>query len=179
LNAILLTLIKIYFMTETNPIELNSDGKQVIPSGIKTLTTLTFIGSGLSLVIVGLTPVLNKLFLGFMEKARTSGSELTAKQIEDMEKGQAVMELTSANMIPLMVIGFVSIALCVLGAVWMRKLKKDGFWIYVGGELLPVVGNFILLGTDQFTGVSSVVMAVAIPLVFIALYFRQMKYLVN
>ena len=166
-------------MTETNPIELNSEGKQIIPSGIKTLTTLTFIGSGLSLVIVGLTPVLNKLFLGFMEKARTSGSELTAKQIEDMEKGQAVMELTSANMIPLMVIGFVSIALCVLGAVWMRKLKKDGFWIYVGGELLPVVGNFILLGTDQFTGVSSVVMAVAIPLVFIALYFRQMKYLVN
>jgi len=166
-------------MTETNPIELNSEGKQIIPSGIKTLTTLTFIGSGLSLVIVGLTPFLNKLFLGFMEKARTSGSELTAKQIEDMEKGQAVMELTSANMIPLMVIGFVSIALCVLGAVWMRKLKKDGFWIYVGGELLPVVGNFILLGTDQFTGVSSVVMAVAIPLVFIALYFRQMKYLVN
>ena len=166
-------------MTETNPIELNSEGKQIIPSGIKTLTTLTFIGSGLSLVIVGLTPFLNKLFLGFMEKARTSGSELTAKQIEDMEKGQAVMELKSANMIPLMVIGFVSIALCVLGAVWMRKLKKDGFWIYVGGELLPVVGNFILLGTDQFTGVSSVVMAVAIPLVFIALYFRQMKYLVN
>jgi len=166
-------------MTETNPIELNSDGKQVIPSGIKTLTILTFIGSGLSLVFVGLTPFLNKLFLGFMEKARTSGSELTAKQIEDMEKGKAVLELTSANMIPLMVIGFVSIALCVLGAVWMRKLKKDGFWIYVGGELLPVVGNFILLGTDQFTGVSSVVMAVAIPLVFIALYFRQMKYLVN
>jgi len=166
-------------MTETNPIELNSEGKQIIPSGIKTLTTLTFIGSGLSLVFVGLTPFLNKLFLGFMEKARTSGSELTAKQIEDMEKGKAVLELTSANMIPLMVIGFVSIALCVLGAVWMRKLKKDGFWIYVGGELLPVVGNFILLGTDQFTGVSSVVMAVAIPLVFIALYFRQMKYLVN
>jgi hypothetical protein len=166
-------------MTETNPIELNSDGKQVIPSGINTLTILTFIGSGLSLVIVGLTPFLNKLFLGFMEKARTSGSELTAKQIEDMEKGKALLELTSANMIPLMVIGFVSIALCVLGAVWMRKLKKDGFWIYVGGELLPVVGNFILLGTDQFTGVSSVVMAVAIPLVFIALYFRQMKYLVN
>ena len=166
-------------MTETNPIELNSEGKQIIPSGIKTLTTLTFIGSGLSLVIVGLTPFLNKLFLGFMEKARTSGSELTAKQIEDMEKGKAVLELTSANMIPLMVIGFVSIALCVLGAVWMRKLKKDGFWIYVGGELLPVVGNFILLGTDQFTGVTSVLMSVALPLVFIALYFRQMKYLVK
>lgn len=166
-------------MTETNPIELNSDGKQIIPSGIKTLTILTFIGSGLSLVIVGLTPFINKLFLGFMEKARTSGAELTAKQIEDMEKGQAVMELTAANMIPLMVIGFVSIVLCVVGAIGMRKLKKDGFWIYVGGEILPVVGNFILLGSDQFTGVTSVILSVALPLVFIALYFRQMKYLVN
>ena len=107
------------------------------------------------------------------------GEELTAKQIEDMEKGKAVLELTSANMIPLMAIGLVSVALCVLGAMWMRKLKKDGFWIYTGGQLLPVVGNFILLGTDQFTGVSSVLMAVALPLVFIVLYFRQMKYLIN
>ncbi len=166
-------------MTETNPIELNSDGKQIIPSGINTLTILTFIGSGLSLVFVLLTPFLNKLFLGFMDKARSSGTELTAKQMADMEKGKAVLELTSSNMIPLMAIGVVSIALCILGAVWMRKLKKDGFWIYVGGELLPVVGNFILLGTDQFTGVTSILMAVALPLLFVALYFRQMKYLVK
>jgi hypothetical protein len=166
-------------MEENNPIELNSDGKQIIPSGINTLTILTFIGSGLSLIFVGLTPFINKLFLGFMENARTSGTELTAKQIADIEKGKAVMELTAANMIPLMVIGLVSIGLCVLGAVWMRKLKRDGLWIYVGGELLPVVGNFILLGTDQFTGVTSVLMALALPLVFIALYFRQMKYLVK
>jgi len=166
-------------MTENNPIELNSDGKQAIPSGINTLTILTFIGSGLSLVFVVLTPFINKLFLGFMDKAKTSGTELTAKQLGDIEKGKAVMELTAANMIPLMVIGLVSIALCVLGAVWMRKLKRDGFWIYVGGELLPVVGNFILLGNDQFTGVTSVLMAVALPLVFIALYFRQMKYLIK
>ena len=166
-------------MEETNPIQLNSDGKQVIPSGINTLTILTFIGSGLSLVFVGLTPFLNKLFLGFMDKARSSGTELTAKQMADMEKGKAVLELTSSNMIPLMAIGVVSIALCILGAVWMRKLKKDGFWIYVGGELLPVVGNFILLGTDQFTGVTSILMAVALPLLFVALYFRQMKYLVK
>ena len=166
-------------MTETNPIELNSDGKQIIPSGINTLTILTFIGSGLSLVFVLLTPFLNKLFLGFMDNARSSGTELTAKQMADMEKGKAVLELTSSNMIPLMAIGVVSIALCILGAVWMRKLKKDGFWIYVGGELLPVVGNFILLGTDQFTGVTSILMAVALPLLFVALYFRQMKYLVK
>ena len=79
----------------------------------------------LSFLFVVLSPFLNKLFMGFMDKARTSGAELTAKQIEDMEKGKAVLELTSANMIPLMAIGLVSVALCVLGAMWMRKLKKD------------------------------------------------------
>ena len=166
-------------MTDSTPIELNKDGKQVIPSGINTLTILTFVGSGLSFLFIALTPFLNKLFLGFMDKARTSGAELTAKQMEDMEKGKAVMELTAANMIPLMAIGLVSVALCVFGAMWMRKLKKDGFWIYTGGQLLPVVGNFILLGTDQFTGVTSVLMAVALPLIFIVLYFRKLKYLIN
>jgi hypothetical protein len=166
-------------MTATNTVEFTEDGKPILPSGINTLTILTFIGSGLSLLFVVLTPFINKFFLGFMDKARSSSTELTAKQLADMEKGKAVMELTQANMIPLMAIGLVSIALCVVGAIWMRKLKKDGLWIYMGGELLPVVGNFILLGTDQFTGALSVVMAVALPLLFIALYARQIKYLIK
>ena len=114
-----------------------------------------------------------------MDKARTSGADLTAKQLEDMEKGKAVMELTAANMVPLMAIGLVSVALCVVGAIWMRKLKKDGLWIYMGGEVLPLIGNFILLGTDQFTGFFSIFIAIALPLLFIVLYIRQMKYLIN
>jgi hypothetical protein len=61
----------------------------------------------------------------------------------------------------------------------MRKLKKDGFWIYTAGEILPLIGNFILLGTAQYTGVGSVIIGVAIPLVFIILYAMQRKYLVN
>ncbi len=166
-------------MTAPTTVEFTEDGKPILPAGINTLTILTFIGSGLSLVFVVLTPFVNKLFLGFMDKASSSGTELTAKQLADMEKGKAVMELTQSNMIPLMAIGLVSIALCVVGAIWMRKLKKDGLWIYMGGELLPVVGNFILLGTDQFTGALSVVMAVALPLLFIALYTRQIKYLIK
>ena len=166
-------------MTSNNTVEFTEDGKPILPSGINTLTILTFIGSGLSLIFVMLTPFVNKFFLGFMDKARTSGAELTAKQIEDIEKGKAVMELTQSNMIPIMAIGLVSIALCVVGAIWMRKLKKDGLWIYIGGELLPVIGNFILLGTDQFTGVLSVLMAVALPLIFIILYTRQMKFLIK
>ncbi len=170
-------------MTDTNiaadKLEFSEDGKTKLPPRLNVLTILTFIGCGLGLLFVILTPVINKFFLGIMEKAKSSGAELTTKQLTDMEKGTAVIELTQANMVPLMVIGVLGIALCLVGALWMRKLKKDGFWIYVGGEILPVIGSFIILGTAQFTGVTSIVMGVGLPLLFVFLYSTQRKFLVN
>jgi hypothetical protein len=165
--------------TPANKLEFSEDGKTKLPSGINVLTILTFIGCGIGLLFVLLTPVLNKFFLGMMEKAKSSGAELTTKQLTDIEKGQAVIELTQANMVPLMIIGLLGIVLCLIGALWMRKLKKDGFWIYVGGELLPVIGSFIILGTAQFTGVTSILMGIGLPLLFVILYAMQRKYLVN
>ncbi len=61
----------------------------------------------------------------------------------------------------------------------MRKLKKDGYWIYVSGELLPIIVSLILLGTAQFNGAFSIVIALGIPLAFVILYTMQRKYLVN
>jgi hypothetical protein len=166
--------------TSSQKVELNEDGKPKLPSGINVLTILTFIGCGIGLLFTLLTPVIFKYALGFMEKAQSSsGRELTTKELADMEKSKAVMELSQANMVPIISIGLVSILLCIVGAIWMRKLKKDGFWIYAGGELLPLIGNLILLGTAQFTGVISVIFAVGIPLLFVILYANQRKYLIK
>ena len=159
-------------------IVLTEDGKPKLPSSLNVLTILTFIGCGISLLLMLLMPVINKFFLEMMNKARSSGQELSAKQLEDMEKGKAIMELSQANIVPLMIIGFIGILLCVVGAIWMRKRKKDGFWIYTGGELLPVIGNFIILGTAQFTGAMSIVFGVGIPVLFVILYAMQRKYLI-
>jgi len=170
-------------MTETNTtvnkLEFSEDGKAKLPSGINILTILTFIGCGIGLLFTLLTPIIIKFALGFMQKAQSSGAELTTKQLVEIEKGKAAMELSQANMVPLMIVGLLGIVLCLVGALWMRKLKKDGFWIYIGGELLPVIGGFIILGTAQFTGVTSVVMGVGLPLLFVVLYSLQRKYLVN
>ncbi|MCW3093980.1 MAG: hypothetical protein JWP81_5049 [Ferruginibacter sp.] len=166
------------YTTQTTT-ELTEAGKPKLPSGLNVLTILTFIGCGIGLLFTLLTPVINKFFLGFMEKAQTSGRELSAKELADMEKGKNVILLSQANMVPLMIVGIISIALCIVGAIWMRKLKKDGFWIYTGGELLPVIGSFIILGMGQFTGVVSVIFAVGIPVLFVILYAMQRKYLVN
>ena len=59
----------------------------------------------------------------------------------------------------------------------MRRLKRDGYWLYVTGELLPLVGGLIILGTSQYTNVTSIVLGVGIPLLFICLYTMQRKFL--
>ena len=89
------------------------------------------------------------------------------------------MELSQQNAIPLTIIGMAGIILCFVGALWMRKLKKDGYWMYVAGEIAPVLGSVFILGTAQYTGVSSILLGVGIPILFVVLYTLQRKHLVN
>ena len=147
-----------------------------LPSGINVLTILTFIGCGIGAIFTAFLPTIYKILLGFMDKA-AANDDISAKDLAEMATAKNAIELAQANMVPLIIINLIGIALCLVGALWMRKLKRDGYWLYVAGELLPVIGTFILLGTSQFTGVFSVLMAVGIPLLFISLYTMQRKYL--
>ncbi|MFN8253017.1 MAG: hypothetical protein U0V75_14210 [Ferruginibacter sp.] len=150
-----------------------------LPSGLNVLTILTFIGCGIGGLFTLLTPMIIKWTSGFMDKAINSGQELSQKQLADIEKGKAAMELLKANMIPTMVIGIAGIALCLLGAIWMRKLKKDGYWLYVAGELAPIVAGIAIMGMGQYTGVSSYIFGMGLPVLFVILYTMQRKHLVK
>ena len=177
------TLVEILHMQATDSyrdkLDQSWEEKPALPSSINVLTILTFIGSGLGLIYILFMPMLNKLMLGFMEKATSSGEDIPASKLAEIEQAKSMIELTQANIVPIMAAGAIGIILCIIGAVWMRKLKKDGYWLYVGGELLPVIANFIILGTAQFTGVGSIIMAIGIPLLFISLYTMQRKFLVR
>lgn len=169
-------------MTETNftnDLEnLSEFQTQALPRGLNVLTILTFIGCAIGAVFSMATPWLMKFSLNMINKAAETGTDLTPKQIADMEASKKVIELTQANMTPLILIGAAGIILCFIGALMMRKLKKDGFWIYVAGQVLPIIGSLALLGMAQFTGVSSYLMFL-IPIVFIVLYSMQRKYLIK
>ena len=155
----------------------NQEVNNPVPSGIKILTILTFIGSAIGFVFIAFLPKYIPFMLGMLEKASNSGQELTATQLAEMEKGKSAVQLMQANMVPIMVTGLIGLALCVWGAIWMRKLKKDGYWIYVAGELMPLIVSFILMGMDQFNGAFSIIIGVGIPLLFVILYTLQLKYL--
>jgi hypothetical protein len=60
----------------------------------------------------------------------------------------------------------------------MRKLKKEGFYIYTVGELIPVIAGALLLGfSTQFNGVMSYIIGLGIPVLFIILYANNLKHL--
>jgi hypothetical protein len=59
----------------------------------------------------------------------------------------------------------------------MRKYKKDGYLMYVIGELAPLIGSLFIMGTSQYTGVFSVLIGLGIPFLFVILYTLQRKYL--
>lgn len=164
---------------ETNDLLEPNNEPVKLPSGLNVLTILTYVGCGLGALLTLLTPVIINFFMGFMDKALKSASELSEKQVAEIEKGKAAMEIAKQYMIPNMVIGIIGVILCFVGAMWMRKLKKDGYWIYIAGELLPVIAGFALMGTSQFTGVMSYVLAIGIPVLFVILYTLQRKHLVK
>jgi hypothetical protein len=150
--------------------------KQGLPGNINVLTILTFIGCAIGLIFSLASPALMKFSLSMMDKANSSGAELTDKQIVDMANARQAIEVAQANMLPLTIIGIAGIIACFVGAMWMRKLKKDGYFIYVAGELLPVLGSIIFMGKYQFTDWKSYI-GIIIPILFVVLYTTQRKYL--
>ncbi|MFC4261990.1 hypothetical protein ACFOWM_03805 [Ferruginibacter yonginensis] len=151
---------------------------ETLPKGLNVLTILTFIGCAFGALFSLGTPWLMKLSKGFVDKAMENSSSLPPEKLAELEKSRAGMEIMMANLTPVLIIGIVGIVLCFVGAMMMRKLKKDGFFIYCAGQIVPVVGNFVLLGLSQFTSIWSYFFAL-IPFVFIALYAAQRKYLVK
>ena len=145
--------------------------------GLKTLTVLTFIGSGIALLYIIFTPALLNWSLKMMDQAQSSGREMSASDLQKIADGRRAIELARANLVPLMIVGIVATIACIVGAMWMRKLKKDGFYIYLAGEILPIIAGFVLMGMNQYTGVFSMVIGLAIPIVFIILYSVNVKYL--
>jgi len=158
-----------------NP-DLPPEIKPVLPSGINVLTILTFIGCGLGALFSLCMPWFFKFSLRMIDKAISDGN-LSESKMTEMEQQRPKLEMMIANAMPLMLIALVGIGLCFYGALRMRKLKKEGFYIYVLGQVLPFIGSGLLIGfAAQFNGAMSYVFA-AIPVLFIILYANQLKHM--
>jgi hypothetical protein len=78
---------------------------------------------------------------------------------------------------PILIISLIAATLCLLGALMMRRLKKDGLKLWLTGEILPIISNLIFIGTASMSGIALI--NLLFPAVFISIYMVCRKELVN
>lgn len=153
-----------------------------LPSSLNTLTILTFIGSGLFNIVGGFWQYIRAdKGVEDMEKAMNSPDfdkmpDFAKKMLSPEALEQA--KLAAANKLPILICILLGGILCIVGALQMRKLKMQGYYIYIIGEVLPTICSLIFLGKAAVTGFGPLI-GMAFILLFIILYTMQRKYLIN
>jgi hypothetical protein len=163
--------------TDNDLLKFTEDTSGKAPASINVLTILTFIGCGLQLIMTFLT----KFFMSFALKIMDNPDlveKMTTKEKDKMLEAKEAMRLYDQYYIPLIIISLVGIALCFVGAMQMRKLKKQGFYIYVIGEFAPIIASVVLLGIAvQLNSPVSAAFSLVIPVLFTILYSMQLKHM--
>jgi hypothetical protein len=138
------------------------------PAFLKVLCILTWVGSGMGL-ISGLWAIIGP-----------SASESAIRSL-----GDATLDGTMENMKMIQYAGLACTVLCIIGSVMMWQLKKAGFFIYLIGEVAPLVLSFVLLGSLASSGgpvtggiaAAAGVIGAIFPAAFVIMYGSNLKHM--
>jgi len=167
-------------ITQTNETLLaNGYENSPLPTGLNVLTILTIIWCVVSLGLSVFGFFSAKSSLDNKEKTiEMMNSAQTPKFVKSMmgepENFEKMLVKSYENRIPILILAIVSVALCFVGALQMRKRKKQGYLLYVIGELLPFISLVLFVGFFVISGVAFIFSAV-IALLFILLYTMKKK----
>ncbi|GAA4343974.1 hypothetical protein [Flaviaesturariibacter amylovorans] len=155
------------------------------PRSLNILTILTFIGCGLGYLGALLGMVFTKDYNtqrremeDALDKMGSSGfgRGMIESQLESLEKNRTYFENAYEHRYIIFGSLLVFTTMCLIGAIRMRQLRRSGFPIYTIGELAPIAVTIALLGFSG-DGTWKTYMGYIIPIVFVALYAAQRKYL--
>ncbi|GAO41250.1 hypothetical protein [Flavihumibacter petaseus] len=148
-----------------------------LPSLLNVLTILTFVGCAVDLISNGWNFISGRKNLDKLEELQTSGQLDNAPEFMKKLAGPEALErarVAYENRVPILIIVLVGVCLCAYGAIQMRKLQKSGYFMWLIGEILPIIGSIIFLGIGFAGGMSWILL---FPVLFIILYTTQLKYL--
>ncbi|MFH0894819.1 MAG: hypothetical protein V2A54_10330 [Bacteroidota bacterium] len=74
-------------------------------------------------------------------------------------------------------IGIICALLCFRGVRMMWQLRKNGFFIYSAGEIIPLIAGMILMGPSMYFNGYMASFMFALPLCFIALYLTTVRHM--
>ncbi|MFM2359941.1 MAG: hypothetical protein RLY16_1934 [Bacteroidota bacterium] len=154
-------------------------GKPTLPSALNVLTILTIIGSALAIIGAFWTFATVDSSYEKMRDAQATMAEAPAfvKSMMGPEMLES-MRKQKENKIPVLVITLLGAGLCLFGAIEMRKLKKQGYILWLVGEILPIIATGLFVGFGMmFKGFALIFMS--IPIIFLILYTVNKKHLTN
>jgi hypothetical protein len=163
--------------TSAQPDFLTQDEPKKLPDMLNVLTILTFIWSGISVLLA---------LYGFAN-ARAAYEQMVKMQ-DKMDQAPSFMKSfmgpdpvgTSLKMlenrVPITIMSLVGIGLCFYGALQMRRLKKMGFSLYILGDIVPFISSYIFFGATALGGFGFM-FSIAIIAIFILLYATQLKHM--
>lgn len=166
-------------MEQQESIFLNEYEEKEKKGSLNVLTILTFIGCGFA-YLGGIwqffTAQTNYEKLNdVISSGKMDQAPGFLKSIYSPEYLEQVHKMAE-NKLPLLIVALISASLCLFGAIQMRKLKADGYWLWLIGEVLPFAGLGFFVGAGALIGWSAY-FYYAIVLVFVILYSVNKKYL--
>jgi hypothetical protein len=148
-------------------------------SGLNIITILTIVGSILGLISSVWT------FISAKKSYETMKTTMDSGKLDDAPgwaKGMMTPEMLEMsrkameNRMPLLIVGLIGSALCLYGALEMRKLKKQGYLLWLIGEIIPLIGTMLFLGAASLSGFGLI--GIVFPIIFIILYTVYRKELI-
>lgn len=141
------------------------------PVFLTVLCILTFVGAGLAII----SALFSVLTMGQIESSFGQMNEALSEVDMDFSNSYRWVKISY-------VLNLCGGLLCLAGALFMWKLKKIGFFIYILGQLLPLFGSFmtmnsINLGVFAGFGIVMTVIGMLFPIAFIIMYGLNLKHM--
>ncbi len=143
------------------------------PVFITVLCILTFSGAGLTII----TSLFSIFTMGQLETSMNNMNEAFGDSDIGMDFGNSYRWMKLSY-----VLNLVGSLLCLAGALFMWKLKRLGFYIYIVGQLLPIIGSFmtmnsIKMGAFASLGIIATIIGMMFPIAFIIMYGLNLKHM--
>lgn len=134
------------------------------PVFITVLCILSFVGVGFTLLINVVAYIILKASADMLQEVQATGVEMDAAW-----NAVRYMDVNLA-------IGIGGALACLWGAILMWKLKRIGYYIYIVGQVVPLVLSFFILQTTMLDTLTFIFSAL-FPLIFIVLYGINLKHM--
>ncbi len=152
---------------------MHDDTQGSLPAFLNVLTILTFIGSGLALLSVIYS------FLTLDQQLENTRDAM--RLLNDMPQngfGRSMLESSLAILEHAPLLNTISIIVticCIVGAILMRKLKKNGYYLYLIASILGIIVPLIFVGFGIIG--FAIIIGNIFTLAFIIMYSVNLKHL--